>query len=74
MKAFHPVVKRAIRNRRYYLHRRVRLFASISVKKHTIYVPFNIEPTERQRKYLAELTEKYQYAVQSEIPYPSKEM
>ncbi|MFT4062552.1 MAG: hypothetical protein QM642_09385 [Edaphocola sp.] len=56
---------KAAKRRRYYLHRRIRLFARLSTAQRTIYIPCLHEPNEKQTQYFNELRATYGYAVQT---------
>lgn len=60
--------KRKQRNRRYYLHKRVRMFAKLNTRMKTIYIPYLFEPTEKQSQYFDDLR-ALGYAVQTELDY-----
>lgn len=62
-----------IQNRKYYLHRMIKRFATIRVGNRQILVPENkidsidnLKP--RQKKYLNEIRNKYGYTIQATIP------
>lgn len=53
-------------NKRYYLHRKVKLFAKVKAHAKTVYLKENSELTDRQKEYLKKL-QSLNYQIQYEL-------
>lgn len=55
------------RNRRYYLHSKLKGICKFNAKRRTFYTVDEIELSDRQRSYMNELINDYGYVIQKEI-------